>query len=57
LWTAGARRPDDAAIDDLVDRLIAQRESIATQLAALAGVARAAAERNFDVLGELLANS
>jgi polysaccharide pyruvyl transferase CsaB len=57
LWTAGARRPDDAAIDDLVDRLIAQRESIATRLAALAGVARAAAERNFDVLGELLANS
>jgi polysaccharide pyruvyl transferase CsaB len=57
LWTAGARRPDDEVIDNLVDRLIAKRESIAAHLSARAGVARAAAERNFDALGELLTNS
>lgn len=57
LWSAGARRPEDAAVDDLVDRLVTQRETIATHLAQRGDLVRAAAERNFDVLGELLTNS
>jgi polysaccharide pyruvyl transferase CsaB len=57
LWSAGARRPDDAAVDDLVDHLMAEHQAIAAELSQRADVVRQAAERNFDVLGELLANS
>jgi polysaccharide pyruvyl transferase CsaB len=54
LWVAGAHRLDDAGIDDLVDRLIDERDAISGQLAQRGDVIRSSAERNFDVLGELL---
>jgi polysaccharide pyruvyl transferase CsaB len=54
LWNAGERRRDDAAIDELVDRLIGEREGLATHLAQRRERVQAAAERNFDVLAELL---
>jgi polysaccharide pyruvyl transferase CsaB len=57
IWTVGTRRPDDGAIDAAVDRLIAQRDAISRHLLDRSEAVRAAAERNFDVLGELLAQS
>jgi hypothetical protein len=50
-------RLTDAAVDDLVDRLVVQRDVLSAQLAARRDIARVAAERNFDVLGELLENA
>ncbi len=54
LWESSRPAPSDAAVDDLVDMLMLQRDRLATQLSARMKVVRAAAERNFDVLGELL---
>jgi polysaccharide pyruvyl transferase CsaB len=54
LWTPDARRLSDEAIDDLVDRLVRERDAISAHLAERREAVRAAAERNFDVLGELL---
>ena len=54
LWTAGARRPSDDAIDAAVDRLVRERDALSANLLARGDAIRAAAERNFDVLGELL---
>ncbi|HEV3089855.1 MAG TPA: polysaccharide pyruvyl transferase CsaB [Candidatus Cybelea sp.] len=54
LFTPGMRRPGDDAIDALVDALVAQHDGLSEQLVQRAAVVRAAAERNFDVLGELL---
>jgi polysaccharide pyruvyl transferase CsaB len=54
LWSAGNRRPSDRAIDDLADRLVRERDALSAHLAQRRAVARAAAERNFDVLGQLL---
>jgi polysaccharide pyruvyl transferase WcaK-like protein len=54
LWTAGARRPDDAEVDALVDTLVARRDELASHLTERMPAVRASAERNFDVLGELL---
>lgn len=54
LWTPGAQRPPDAQIDDLVDRLVADRDALSAALQAQAGVIAKAAERNFEVLRELL---
>lgn len=54
LWSAGERRPSDAAIDDAVDRLTGERDTISAHLAGRRAMLQAAAERNFDVLGELL---
>lgn len=54
LWTPGTRRPANAEIDELVDRLVAERGELSKQLTGRLDIARAAAERNFDVLGELL---
>jgi polysaccharide pyruvyl transferase CsaB len=54
LWRAGDRRPSDQAIDDAVDRLVRDREAIAHHLAGQTEAVRAAAERNFDVLAELM---
>lgn len=54
LWRHGEARPSDAAVDDLVDRLVRERDALSAHLAARRGTAQAAAERNFDVLGELL---
>ncbi len=54
LWSAGAPRLDDAGVDALVDRLVAEREPLEALLRAQAAIARAAAERNFDAFGELM---
>jgi polysaccharide pyruvyl transferase CsaB len=54
LWSAAHRRPDYAAIDELVDRLVRERDSLWAHLSARRETVQAAAERNFDVLGELL---
>jgi len=53
LWTPGTRRPD-ASVDALVDRLTSQHAAIAEHLTERIATMRASAERNFDVLGELL---
>ncbi len=54
LWVPGTRRPSDAAIDELVDRLVVERDGLAAELAQRVGIAQTAAERNFEVLDELL---
>ena len=54
LWVPGATRTRGAEVDALVDRLIAERDAIAAELLAREPVMRAAAQRNFDVLGDLL---
>lgn len=54
LWTPGAPVPPDARVDALVDRLMSQRDDLSQLLAGSAGEIRAAAARNFDILGELL---
>ncbi|HYL26285.1 MAG TPA: polysaccharide pyruvyl transferase CsaB [Candidatus Nitrosotalea sp.] len=54
LWSAGERRLSDEAIDELVDRLVRERESLAAQLARRRELVQADAERNFDVLAELM---
>jgi polysaccharide pyruvyl transferase CsaB len=54
LWTPGGQRPADGQIDDLVDRLVADREGLSAALRARAGVIAKAAQRNFEVLRELL---
>jgi polysaccharide pyruvyl transferase CsaB len=54
LWTAEAPRPAEAATDALVDRLVAQRDALSADLASRLAIVRASAERNFDVLAELL---
>lgn len=54
LWTTGSRRPDDGRTDALVDALVSQHQTLAQHLRERLGTVRDAAERNFDVLGELL---
>lgn len=54
LWRAGGRRPGNESVDDLVDRLVRERDVLSAHLAQRRPSTRAAAERNFDVLGELL---
>jgi polysaccharide pyruvyl transferase CsaB len=54
LWNAGAPPLGGDAVDDLVDRLMRERQSLSAHLAGRRERVRAAAERNFDVLGELI---
>jgi len=54
LWTPGKAAPADLAVDALVDRLMSQREALASALRRQAAEIAAAAARNFDVLGELM---
>ncbi len=53
LWEPGRRR-EAASCDELVDRLIAERVAIAQQLSGSVAEIRASAERNFDVLDDLI---
>ena len=53
LWTAGATR-DDAAADALIDELVSRRNELSEHLGDRIDAVRASAERNFDVLSELL---
>jgi polysaccharide pyruvyl transferase CsaB len=54
LWTPGGRRPADESVDAAVDRLVEERDALSAALLDRETAAREAAERNFDVLGELL---
>ena len=54
LWIPGDRRPSDGAIDDAIDRLVRERAALAAGLLDRGEAVRAAAERNFDVLSDLL---
>ena len=56
LWTPGKPRPSDGAIDELVDRLVRERDALSTRLSERLPVVQAAAERNFAVLGELFSD-
>ncbi|MGR4064378.1 MAG: polysaccharide pyruvyl transferase CsaB [Vulcanimicrobiaceae bacterium] len=54
LWVPGARAPLPDAVDARVDRLVSERDGLASHLSGRMAAIRAAAERNFDVLGELI---
>ena len=54
LWVPGRPRLAEPSADALVDRLVVERDDLATHLAERIEDVRAAAARNFDVLGELL---
>lgn|SRR5581483_5505541 len=54
LWSPGTARRDAAAGDDLVDALVSRRDELSRHLAERMDDVRASAERNFDVLSELL---
>lgn len=54
IWRLGEPRPSDAAVDKLVDRLVGERDALSLELESHRKDLQAAAERNFDVLGELL---
>ncbi|HET7815482.1 MAG TPA: polysaccharide pyruvyl transferase CsaB [Candidatus Baltobacteraceae bacterium] len=47
-------RPDDAAIDALVDRIWNERDTVSSQLTDAGGRLRSLAERNFEVLDSLV---
>lgn len=54
LWSPGTPAPDADSTDMLIDRLVAEREALADGLRTQGEHVRAAAARNFEVLGELL---
>ena len=54
LWIPGRGAPEPAAADALVDRLMSQRDELATLLASKIESVRASAARNFDALGEMM---
>jgi polysaccharide pyruvyl transferase CsaB len=54
LWVPGRPIPPNEQLDGLVDRLMSQRDELSALLAEKIASVRAAAARNFDVLGELL---
>ncbi|HTU82742.1 MAG TPA: polysaccharide pyruvyl transferase CsaB [Candidatus Acidoferrales bacterium] len=54
LWKADGPHLADTDVDDLVDALVERRDELGAHLRARVDVVRASAERNFDVLGELL---
>jgi polysaccharide pyruvyl transferase CsaB len=57
LWEAGRKPLGDAAVDELVDRLVEQHDALSAQLERQREVVQAAAARNFDVLGELMGDA
>jgi polysaccharide pyruvyl transferase WcaK-like protein len=54
LWAPGQAKPPDAAADGLVDRLVAERDALSAHLSERVEAVRRSAERNFDVLDELM---
>ncbi len=54
LWSAGAPRRDAGGDDEIVDALVSRRDELSKHLAGRIDAVRASAERNFDVLSELL---
>lgn len=54
LWVPGQASPAASEVDERVDRLMSQRDELATMLVAKMESIRASAARNFDVLGEIV---
>ncbi len=54
LWTPGKMPPEPEIAVALVDRLVTERDAVSAHLQEHAATVRAAAERNFDALGELM---
>lgn len=54
LWTPGKGAPTNGTTDELVDRLMSQRDELASLLEAKVREIRVSAARNFDVLDELM---
>ena len=54
LWTPGRPKPDDETVDALVDRLVGERNALLAHLSERVEAVRRLAERNFDVLDELM---
>lgn len=54
LWVPGKGSPSPDRADGLIDRLMSQHDALASDLRGRVEGIRAAAARNFDVLGELL---
>lgn len=54
LWMPGAEPPDGPQVDAAVDQLIARYDVLSAHLSARADGLREAAERNFDVLADLV---
>jgi polysaccharide pyruvyl transferase CsaB len=54
LWIPGKGAPAAASVDALVDRLMSQREALSAHLRERGEAVRAAAARNFEILGELI---
>jgi polysaccharide pyruvyl transferase CsaB len=54
LWRTGEKPPSEESVDLLIDELVARRDELSAHLAAQLERVRALAERNFDVLDELL---
>lgn len=54
LWVPGRGIPSTQSVDAAVDRLVSERDRLAALLREKIATVRHAAERNFDVLGELL---
>jgi polysaccharide pyruvyl transferase CsaB len=54
LWTPGKGAPTPASTDELVDRLMSQRDDLAALLERKIVEIRSSAARNFDVLDELM---
>jgi polysaccharide pyruvyl transferase CsaB len=54
LWIPGKPAPKPREVDAVVDRLMSERTALSAHLRARADAVRASAERNFEVLGELL---
>lgn len=54
LWIPGERAPGSDAVDARVRRLVSERDGLSVHISARIAAIRSAAERNFDVLGELM---
>ncbi len=57
LWSGEGHRPTDAEVDAAVDRLVRERDALSNGLLDRRDAVRAAAERNFEALGELVSDS
>ena len=54
LWIPGERAPGSDAVDARVRRLVSEHDTLSSHISERIAAIRAAAERNFDVLGELM---
>ena len=57
LWSGEGRRPTDGEVDAAIDRLVRERDALSAGLIGRRDAVRAAAERNFEALAELVSES